>query len=73
MSGNLHDEYKKCPNCKAIRFYVDNAEDGMVFFRVAQSGQIVSSQDPAHPLKVNNISHIYCTTCGWNGTIEELK
>ncbi len=72
MSPIISNEYKKCPNCKAMKFYVDNESDGMVFFRVTASGETISSQDPPKKLELKDVSQIYCISCGWHGILEEL-
>ena len=73
MSENMREVYKACPNCGAIKFFVDSDTDGMVFFRVPQKGKAVSSLDPPKELDLDTSGEIYCVSCGWHGKTSELK
>ena len=73
MSEINQEGYKACPNCGAIKFYIDNDTDEMVFFRVPQEGKAVSSLDPPKELDLDISGEIYCVSCGWHGKASELK
>ncbi|MGE4292104.1 MAG: hypothetical protein AB7E32_07835 [Desulfovibrio sp.] len=75
-------DWKRCPNCGSVRFFVDAPETGLVFFRSNSAGTLFSTSEPAAPLAdmagmverfaTPDTGSVYCVHCGWHGVAEEL-
>ena len=61
-------EYKTCPRCGAISFYVDTP-DGSVIFKVFTNGEL---KLPRFQELHEEPDIIHCTQCSWEGKIEDL-
>ncbi|MFH1137705.1 MAG: hypothetical protein V1816_16685 [Pseudomonadota bacterium] len=65
--------YLTCPNCGTKVFYLEKDNGALVFFKLPLGGRAVPTGDSSLDDQEVSRNVIFCTGCGWRGSIQELK
>ncbi|RJX28943.1 MAG: hypothetical protein C4525_15330 [Desulfarculus sp.] len=69
----MSERYRRCPQCGATKFWIDDELGHKVVFRVTSQGAPEAAKEPGRDLSLLDFSLIHCLSCGWSGSLGELK
>ncbi|MEW5911018.1 MAG: hypothetical protein AB1814_00525 [Thermodesulfobacteriota bacterium] len=69
----MPEHYRRCPQCGATDFWIEDELGHQVVFRVTSQGQPVAAKEPGRDLSLLDFSLIHCLSCGWMGRLDQLK
>ena len=72
-ASNVMAAYLVCPNCGGRIFYIERSDGTLVFFKATPGERVIPTGDVHLGYSEAVESEIFCTGCGWRGTIGELK